>query len=830
MSHPIDNETISLAIKSLKKAIDRIARKRSIDNRTQRQLETLVDHTHYLLKQLVEKRQSLRALLEWFREEWNRLELELPIHSLAILQHSIQIFVRCQDGLVMLTSGECRHPGDIRQAKKTKFPSRLSTLKERQDGYTCLYKTDALYSGYGWDEFANENVGIQARLTSILKKFLKSDPWEYLDRQGATQLLESLLDQQESAVKDLQQELQGLKQKMIQDIHQRLRPTKLSFVTQDKMERLTVASQQRTIRLERRADNFQIQGSVLPNEFNSAKDWQPYSLHVETAPDTSTKRKRLVIEDSDSEEEEEAKEKSTKRKSVGKTAQTKKTVEKSSGLVVRVETSKPKAETEDSLTAIKTQMGVDVQGLESAHEELQQETAENRQAIHHKEEKVTRMKKIFQRTQQRHHVDDNEVWDARECLRHSCMELGNDCLWLSKNLEKALDSFQQAKRLVKEQQAAHRSTTKNTNDESDESRYIERNLMFLLGQASVNVGIVLVEWSHEQKKTAGKKINEAVREFQQVRKLAEDMRRHAKSDQQKLRENSSEWLEAMADILKADQLESLACRWMGLALWSSFQEKQAINALDDASSFFNGAKKSFCDHILDDFLEVAAECIYATCTLTDLTCSAMERLGRSSKQRGDELLLEVEKSLRRHAEISQRLEELALEESFFQTVQLFMKEHEISSSKDILENLNGIKRWWENVKKQPAGLVKENCIPRISSILPRSDLFSEGAQRHTSEPTAHIIVSEGSRRRKKKQSQSSTNILRNSYSQNAVHALEKERSKTSHCPIKYRKWGDGLLSQEAVDSETAGEAQPKLKYPCVAPPMPPEIQILFSRQ
>ena len=121
------------------------------------------------------------------------------------------------DGLVMLTSGECRHPFDIRQGKKAKFASKLSTLKEREDGYTCLYKANAVYSGFGWDEFTNETVGIQARLIAILKRYMKS-PWDYLERKGATQLLESLLDQQELAVKELQQEFQELKKKMIDDM------------------------------------------------------------------------------------------------------------------------------------------------------------------------------------------------------------------------------------------------------------------------------------------------------------------------------------------------------------------------------------------------------------------------------------------------------------------------------------------------------------------------------------------------------------------------------------------------------------------------------------
>jgi hypothetical protein len=116
-------------------------------------------------------------------------------YSLAILQHAMENMLRMSDGLVMLTSGECRHPFDVQQGQKTKFRSKLNNVKERQDGYTCLYKADAVYSGFGWDEFTNETVGIQHRLVAILKRYMKS-PWDYLERKGATQLLESCLVKQ----------------------------------------------------------------------------------------------------------------------------------------------------------------------------------------------------------------------------------------------------------------------------------------------------------------------------------------------------------------------------------------------------------------------------------------------------------------------------------------------------------------------------------------------------------------------------------------------------------------------------------------------------------
>ena len=117
----------------------------------------------HLLTELYARRQSLSMLVQWFRHEWKRIESQLAESALPILKHAMENMLRMSDGLIFLTSGECRHPYDIEEARNTKYKSKLSTLKERGDGYTCLYKSNAIYSGFGWDEFANETVGIQAR-------------------------------------------------------------------------------------------------------------------------------------------------------------------------------------------------------------------------------------------------------------------------------------------------------------------------------------------------------------------------------------------------------------------------------------------------------------------------------------------------------------------------------------------------------------------------------------------------------------------------------------------------------------------------------------------
>lgn len=813
-----DREIVSLAIKSIEKAVGRIVERRSVDKEACRQIQHLIDHTGHLLGQLYDKRESLRALIGWFRGEWKRLEPQLAESSIVILQHAMENMLRMSDGLVMLTSGECRHPFDIEQARKTKFRSRLSTVKERKDGYTCLYKADAVYSGFGWDEFTNESVGIQHRLLALLKPYMKS-PWDYLERKGATQLLETCLDQQELAVKELQHEVQDLKKTLLQDIRIRLKPTKLNFATQDKTERLLVVFENQTISLERRASNFQIEkGSVLPNYFKRTGDWAGHSLQMAAKQSGvalhRSRKRRLIINDSDSDEDSKP----------GQVSRVSNKVQLTTGLKVRVETSKPKEETEESLVTIKHQMGVDGRSLEASREELEQENEKIKKVVDCKEERTKRLKRILDRVVSRQFVDDNEVWDARECLRQANMELGNELLWSTRNFEKALGSFNEAKALVRQQQTSHSQVSQSMNDDTCESRYIQRNLLFLLAQATVNAGICLVEWAQKENKgVIRRKASQAITEFRSVQELAVNIRQRAEADKQQSRVHSSDWNDTAEDSLRADQLESLACRWMGLSMWLSSQEAEAISVFEHASSFFKSNANPRKD-LFPAILEVAAECVYATLTLTDLVCSAMENLHRQAKEKGDRLLCVVERALRRHADIVGRLEQLALEEVTKSIFLDFLKDNDIARSNDVLENLDGIKRWWQKKRTQTAIAAAAQFVPRLSSNLPSPEISAADLdKKRFPVPTAHIILSEGRRRRKRKPS-GGRSRFEDSYSQGAVRALQQEGNfDTNSQPLRFRKWGDELLPRTELPLKP-GVTVPKMPYPSVAPPMPDDIR------
>ena len=95
-----------------------------------------------------------------------------------------------------------------------------------------------------------------------------------------------------------------------------------------------------------------------------------------------------------------------------------------------------------------------------------------------------------------------------------------------------------------------------------------------------------MEWAQKEKKGLLKrKANQAIQEFKSTQKLTSAIRQQAETDKELCRVHSLDWKESVEDSLKADQLESMAFRWMGISLWLSSQEKEAISSLEHASSF-----------------------------------------------------------------------------------------------------------------------------------------------------------------------------------------------------------------------------------------------------
>ena len=214
----------------------------------------------------------------------------------AVLTHAFHQYLRLRDGMNLMTSGECRHAGDVKQAKNTQFLSRLNQQPERNDGYTKLYSSEH-YSGYGWDEFFDPNVGVHRRLQHALGS--GGNCWDNLLDYGA-QSFESCLDKHEAELQVWQGRFDALRITMVKDLKQHC--VQVNMITQDKMERLEVTLKGGThVSLERRANAFQVYDSngCLPNGW-LMPDWKramEYSI-----PRENNKKKRRILQDSDEED------------------------------------------------------------------------------------------------------------------------------------------------------------------------------------------------------------------------------------------------------------------------------------------------------------------------------------------------------------------------------------------------------------------------------------------------------------------------------------------------------------------------------------------------
>jgi hypothetical protein len=389
------------------------------------------------------KRKSLKNAVTALETCWKDLLPQLKDKTTTttttalLLTHVFHQFLRIRDGMNLMTSGECRHPGDIREAKKTNFPSHFHKLSHQKDGYTTLYSSDH-YSGYGWDEFYNPHVGIQKRLLQALDSKDK-DCWDTLLEYGA-QAFETSLDQHnEVDIPKITNRLDQLRLLMTKDLERIA--SNVTFFTRDKMERLELVKGGQHITLERRANDFQVQdpNGCLPNNWNVA-DWNRAFAHLPPnkmhAMPPKNKIRRLVIEDSDDEGEPPVAVQTVQ----GRLAEGADPV--STGLRVRVTTKKTET-TCDSLFEIKKKAGVSAQELQESREWLEAEEAgqqqkqefdeidELKQEIKEATAKVDFLQRVLARMKGRQD-DDDEVRQKRWLPISILLELRPPrCSWKS---------------------------------------------------------------------------------------------------------------------------------------------------------------------------------------------------------------------------------------------------------------------------------------------------------------------------------------------------------------------------------------------------------------
>jgi len=429
----------------------------------------LTCHITLVLEQLNSKRQSLECAIEafdglssscseviqtLFSKVSESNDREKFTHSLReALQHWFIQYLRLRDSFVLLTSGECRHPNDSMKARVAKkngycdqkiavflrelndneissylsviskirssfsFPSELDVdpANTRKDGYTKLFKSKNGYSGFGWDELFNDELGLRYRLLFLLYQmtiFPKSSEnipshkikstldriWEEsLIEKGGAYSFDIAFDEHERRMQHLQKTFEercdsfiGVVNRVLQEtsnsrfvdfnkqlssqvfMHQSKRKQgpsgKLILSKEDKFERLELKEASTCglseLIIQRQGDAFKVidDHGVLPSNMTVSK-WLsamklPNSLLSVSSQIESKKLKKFRrIKDEDS----------------GSDLRTKST---SSLKIVVVEAPTPCEKLnkfDESIGDIKKQCGVDSVGLERSREELEAE-------------------------------------------------------------------------------------------------------------------------------------------------------------------------------------------------------------------------------------------------------------------------------------------------------------------------------------------------------------------------------------------------------------------------------------------------------------------------
>ena len=174
---------------------------------------------------------------------------------------------------------------------------------------------------------------------------------------------------------------------------------------------------------------------------------------------------------------------------------------------------------------------------------------------------------------------------------------------------------------------------------------------------------------------------------------------------------SKDWIHTALEVFKADQLESLISRWIGVAYWPSQQQK-SVEAFDRAGSFFfsrplNDVIRNHQELLLFGLLEVGSN-----------ACMLLRPSGRCGVY-GDGTTTPYERNqigTRKLTSFSnttiagmkcqdQRASEsLKSQAKMARGIQSLQQDNNLILSRDARKSIVKIQRWWSDVKSQPGGL------------------------------------------------------------------------------------------------------------------------------
>jgi hypothetical protein len=345
----------------------------------------------------------------------------------------------------------------------------------------------------------------------------------------------------------------------------------------------------------------------------------------------------------------------------------------------------------------------------------------------------------------------------------------------------------------------------------------------------VNTGVAKVELGVTVKDTLLRKteLREAISELDGAIQCAAAMKTMAAPDASA--KGHSDDTEATLHILQATQLESLALRWRGAALWQQFRRNESFQSffetaasIDSVSSLPSTLLHDY--EIFDAVLDCRKEAYYGWSTLAELATRSLEHAKVSAVKESPRLFEEMldfaTKALQNASSCSESIRKLLRSAPAGGSHGDLLQDSDIMTSEQLLQSLKEIQEWWQERKKSIQKHIIDSSKDSAAMSVPRSDVLPEGFLDNKA-PTRRFIFKEGSRRRKQKRTGGA------GYSNIGPSTSTPPREQAPTQTKKFRKWGDGLLPQ-TVDEN--GRSVPKLVYPAIAPEMPPEIAAILARR
>lgn len=805
-----------------------------------KRFKRLLRHTHHCWTVLTLKRLSLRLALDVLRNEiwpetWRRLSFTRSLAEVeALLQNLFLNWLRVKDGLILVTSGECRHEGDIQQSANSRFKSNLNKN-------TKTFKAELTYNAAAWDEWNDPAVGLLGQWKELCRK---PSVWKAILRQAKLDFLRN------TAGGDIQGDFNDMKWKILEKL--RIQFKKADLRSDDKMEELKVSYQGTSLLFERRGKKFQIhdKDGVLPHTSQSGESlkvmWRklmalPKAVAADDIPrmqsttgQPATKRRVIALDEDDEDQ-------SPKKKS--KTFGLNVSKKESSGTV--------EMNSAQSLDEIKRQHGVNPNELADARETLENESQEGEDNtamievaeydVCHQEECEEKVKACQQRLISMRMLDVADKkrnletkLNLQDSYREALVEAGNAYLWSrkydsgqavtmdvfqkqgrQKELDKARDMFQMALEII-EKQGKTLDLLELYDCENYEGQMLSRNdLELSTGRALANSGIVQIKvWEIKEKAIyltrASENLEAAVDHASKIsvraRRIWENHFRRGKP---------SEFQESIFVLLcEASELLCLVNRWQAIAQWHKKDYEESIAAFEKAASLINtlpGTINTNSEH----HLKLRSDCFSCLTTAYDLMRRQLGRTSRAQFQsdtwRHGWFIAKMKSIIDLAAAASNTFESVvrkSVNQDYL--VDEIMQEHDVLPSQELFHIRDRDIRWW-NEKKQ--------MLQQSISLVHRASIRGD-APNEESLPMGHFTVNVFGMRRRRNQKRRNAGgnkgrggRIRPSNT-NPGSSLNSQES-SSAPKRKYRKWGDELLPHTR-DPET-GKPVLQLPFPCIPP-------------